>query len=312
VSGRARLDNKEADIGDAQYTWHLASTQRRPSAGERTFKVGRPIADAEYDAYRSAVELLEQTLSKSPFAAFQERCMEFMRATSEALEAYKTGQSTTPLTPAIRSRFDEMLGAFRRFIDRTAHLLSQRYGPDSEVVRVLQRAMAHEFDNEFAYRFMYHLRNYSEHRGTPIARIRQASKLLPGGQVEYDLDVLFDSRKLLPDHDWHRRVRADLVEINGEFSAVVTADALLYACGRIHCKVLLAQEADLEAAAAGIDGLAIRIATDDVVGPALLHIRPEELTAPRPTSPFNITAIRTDLVEVAVVALRQAHELVDP
>lgn len=47
------------------------------------------------------------------------------------------------------------------------------------------------------YRFMYHLRNYSEHRGTPIARIKQTSTPSPSGQVEHDFDVLFDSRKLL-------------------------------------------------------------------------------------------------------------------
>ena len=141
--------------------------------------------------------------------------MDFMRAASAALEAYKSGQSTTSLTPVIRDSFDDVLSAFRRFTDRTAHLLSQRYGPDSEEVRVLREAMSQEFDNEFAYRFMYHLRNYSEHRGAPITRIRQASTLGPDGRVEHEFDVLFDSRKLLSYHDWHRQVRADLAGING-------------------------------------------------------------------------------------------------
>src|ERR1035441_84939 len=303
-------DSEETGTGDGQYAWHLASTRRRPSAVSRTFNVGVPIADTEYDSYRSDVELLEQALAKSPFAAFQERCMEFMRASSDALEAFKAGQSTTPLTPVIRSKFDDVLSSFRRFTDRTAHLLSQRYGPDSEEVCVLTQAMSYEFDNEFAYRFMYHLRNYSEHRGTPIARITQASMLTPDGRVEHTLDVLLDSRKLLPDHDWHRRVRADLAGINGEFSALVTVDALLYACGRVHCKALLAQEAGITAVAAGIQALAGRIATDDALGPVLLQARPSELTARQITSPLNITPIRTDLAEVAKIALRQAHDVI--
>jgi hypothetical protein len=292
------------------YVWHLASTQRRPSANSRTFNVGADIADAEYDSYRSAAGLLEQVFSKSPFAALQERCMEFMRATWAALEAFKAGESTTPLTPVIRSHFDDVLSAFRRFTDRTAHLLSQRYGPDSDEVRALKLAMSHEFDTEFAYRFMYHLRNYSEHRGTPIARIKQASTLRPDGHIEHDLDMLLDSRKLLPDHDWHQLVRADLTGINGEFSAVVTVDALLQACGRVHCKTLLAQEATIRAAAAVIQTLAGRIATDDVVGPVLLQAKPNELIARRITSPLNITAVRTDLAEVAEAALQEAHELI--
>lgn len=306
-----RLSGEESDTGGGQHVWHLASTQRRPSQVPRTFNVGAPIPDAEYGSYRSNIELLEQALAKSPFASFQKRCIEFMRAASDALEAFKAGQSTTPLTPIIRSRLDDVLSAFRRFTDRTAHLLSQRYGPTSEEVLALTQAMSFEFDNEFAYRFMYHLRNYSEHRGMPIARITQASMLTPDGQVEHNLDVLFDSRKLLPDHDWHRRVRADLVGINGEFSAVVTVDALLHACGRVHCKALLAQEADITAAVAGIQAFARRIATDDVFGPVLLQARPSELTARQVASPLNVTPIRTDMAEVAEVALRHAHELID-
>ncbi len=310
IKRMARPNSEEADIGDGEYTWHLASTRRRPSTVSRTFIVGIQIADAEYDSYRSNVELLEQALAKSPFATFQERCMEFMHATSDALEAFKASQSTTPLTPVIRSKFDDVLSSLRRFMDRTAHILSQRYGSNSEEVRVLKQAMSYEFDNEFPYRFMYHLRNYSEHRGTPIARIKQASMLTPDGRVEHDLDVLFDSRKLLPAHDWHARVRADLTGIDGEFSALVTVDALLHACGRVHSKVLLAQEADITAAAAGIRALAGRIATDDTMGPVLLQARPSELTARQVTSPLNITPIRTDLAQVAEVALRQAHELI--
>jgi len=303
-------DSRETGTGAGQYVWYLASTPRRPPAGLRTYNVGAPITDADYASYRSAVELLEQALAKSPFASFQERCMEFMRATAEALEAFKAGRSTTPLAPVIRSRFDDVLSSFRRFTDRTAHLLSQRYGSDSEAVRVLKQAMSYEFDNEFAYRFMCQLRNYSEHRGAPIARIRQASNLTPSGRVEHDFDVLFDSGKLLPDHDWHRYVHADLVRINGEFSAVVTVDALLQACGRVHCKALLAQETEIMAAATGIQALAGRIATDDVLGPVLLQAKPSELAVRQVTSPINVTAIRTDLAEVAEVAVRQAHELI--
>jgi hypothetical protein len=301
---------RETEISKDQYVWHLASTQRSSSAAPRTFNVGDPIADAEYRSYRSDVELLEQVLAKSPFAAFQGRCMEFMRATSDALEAFKAGRSTTPITPMIRSKFEDVLSAFRRFIDRTTHLLSQRYGPNSGEVRMLTQAMSYEFDNEFAYRFMYHLRNYSEHRGTPIARIAQASRLTPEGRTEHSIDVLLDSKKLLADYDWHRRVRADLARINGEFSAVVTIDALLYACGRVHCKALLAQRTTIMSAAAGIQAPADRIATDEILGPVLLQSKPSELTARQVTSPLKIIAIRTDLAEVAAVALQQAHNVI--
>lgn len=130
-------DNEGTVSGHGTYVWHLGSTQRYPPVNPRILNAGAAITDAEYCLYRADVELLEQMLTKSPFAAFQERCMDFMRATSAALEAYKSGESTTSLTPAVRDSFDDVLSAFRRFTDRTAHLLSHRYGPDSEELRVL-------------------------------------------------------------------------------------------------------------------------------------------------------------------------------
>jgi hypothetical protein len=80
----------------------------------RILNLGAAITDAEYYLYRADVELLEQAITKSPFAAFQERCMDFMRATSAALQACKSGLSTTSLTPVIRDSFDDVLSAFRR------------------------------------------------------------------------------------------------------------------------------------------------------------------------------------------------------
>lgn len=300
----------KTDANKSEYIWYIASTQRNPAGASRTFNIGVPITDAEYRSYRSNVELLEEALAKSPFAAFQGRCMEFMHATSDALEAFKAGQSTTSLTPVVRSAFEDVLSAFRRFTDRTTHLLSQRYGPDSTEVCALTQAMSREFDTEFAYRFMYHLRNYSEHRGTPIARVAQMSSLGPDGRVEHSFDVLLDSNKLLAHHDWNRHVRADLARINGEFSAVVTVDALLNACGRVHCKSLLVQENYLTSAAADIQALAGRIATDEIIGPVLLQAKPTELIARQVISPFNITPVRTDLAQVAAVALQEARTVI--
>jgi hypothetical protein len=78
----------------------------------------------------------------------------------------------------------------------------------------------------------------------------------------------------------------------------------------VHCKVLLAQEAAITAAAACIRALGERIAADDVFGPLLLQARPSELTARQVTSPIDVTPVRTDLAETAEAALRQAREVV--
>ena len=53
-----------------------------------------------------------------------------------------------------------------------------------------------------------------------------------------------------------------------------------------------------------------RIVTDEIIGPVLLQAKPSELIARQVTSPLNITPIRTDLAEVATVALQRARTII--
>jgi hypothetical protein len=235
--------------------------------------------------------------------------MDFMRAASAAMEAFQRKQSTSQLTQPIRSRFDDLLSAFRRFTDRTSHALSQRYGSDSNELATFKNARSHEFDNNFAYRFSYHLRNYSDHKGAPVTRIKLGSRLGPDGMVEHQFDVVFDSRTLLADYEWHHIVREDLQRIGGEFSAVTTVDDLLHSCGRIHCETLLAQKANLVAAIEKIRTLTSEATSESALAPVLIRAKPQDLISGTP-GPFNVSAIRTELIDVTEAALRQARVVV--
>ena len=234
--------------GDDLGVWHLGSTQRGQLGKEpRTFNIGTPVTVDAHESLRADIDFLNEILTRSAFAGLQDRCMDFMRAASNAAQAFEEKQSTLQLTPPIRSSFDNLLSAFVRFVNRTSHSLSQRHGKDSSEAVIFKDATHYEFDHEFAYRFIYHLRNYSDHRGSPISRIKQASKIVLGGKVENEFDVVFDSKILLQGDDWKKVVRDDLQQIDGEFSAIVVVDNLLKSCGRIHCKTLLAQESEIVA-----------------------------------------------------------------
>jgi hypothetical protein len=298
---------------ESGYAWYIGATQRIISIGEvRTWHLGRQITDARYDSYQSDAALLREVLENSSFAGLQARCMDFMRAAAAADEAFREGRSTRDITPPIRSKFDDLLSAFRRFTDRTPHALSQRYGDQSDEIGIFKAAASHEFDNEFAYRFINNLRNYSDHAGSPISRITQTSKLNADGTTQYTFDVLFNSQTLLVSNKkWHTRVRQDLTEMVNEFSAIIIVDALLYSCGRIHCRTLIAQELCITSAIERIRTLAAEAPQAADLGPVLMHVKIEEFIARRPVSPLNVTTVRTDLADVAETALREAHEVID-
>jgi hypothetical protein len=296
---------------ESGYAWYIGATQRTLSIGEsRTWRLGSRVSDARYESYQADAALLREVFENSSFAGLQARCMDFMRAVASANEEFREGHSTHELTPPIRSKFDDLLSAFRRFVDRTPHALSQRYGIKSEEFATFKAATADEFDNEFSYRFIYHLRNYSDHAGSPISRITQTSTLNADGTVQYIFDVLFNSQTLVASSEWHRQVRQDLTEMGTEFSAIIIVDALLHSCGRIHCKTLLAQEVGITLAVERIRTLAAEAPRVADLGPVLMHVKIGEFIARRPVSPFNITVVRTDLADVAETALREAHEVV--
>jgi hypothetical protein len=238
--------------------------------------------------------------------------MDFMRAAASADEAFREGRSTRDLKPPIRSKFDDLLSAFRRFVDRTPHALSERYGARSEELASFRVATSHEFDNEFAYRFTCSLRNYSDHAGNPISRINQTSTLNADGTVQHTFDVLFNSQTLLANNKrWHSYVRRDLTGTDSEFSAIAIVDALLHSCGRIHCKILLAQKPDITSAIERIRTLAAEAPRAVDLGPVLMRVKIQEFIARQPVSPFNVAVVRTDLADIAETALREAHEVVD-
>jgi hypothetical protein len=64
-----------------------------------------------------------------------------------------------------------LLTAVRTFLDHTERNLTHRHGKDSEQFQAFKKATAEAYDSSFAYRFLYKLRNYVQHRGMPIGKM---------------------------------------------------------------------------------------------------------------------------------------------
>jgi len=205
------------------------------------------------------------------------------------------------MTQSIGNELEDVLTALRRFADRTAHALSQRYGRESQEYATFTQALSYEFDNEFAYRFAWHLRRYSDHKGSIPFQIREQSQLGSDERIDRQFWVALDSRTLLENHDWHSLVRLDLERINGEFPIEPVIDGLHFSCSRAYCKTLMAQEPLIMAAIADIRNLATRAAPTDDVGPIFIR------SPSTGVSPMTITSVSIELADVAESALRQAR-----
>ena len=104
------------------------------------------------------------------------------------------------------------LGTMRFFLDHTETRLKRHHGAKNAALTAFKARAAQAYDNEFAYRFMYKLRNYAQHCAMPIGHVQIDTGLGPSGQRERTLSLAFDVGELLEQGDdvWSAPLRAEL------------------------------------------------------------------------------------------------------
>jgi len=118
------------------------------------------------------------------------------------------------------------LSAVRTFLDHTETNLKRTYGKESENLKTFKKNCSSCYDNYFSYRFLYKLRNYSQHVGMPITGIDAASDLIYINPlaVDYMLRITTLKSDLLKYEEWGRYIIYDKcnnskkIEIKDEIS----------------------------------------------------------------------------------------------
>lgn len=290
---------------DDRCVWHLGSQPRDSVRTDyRALNIGKPISDVQYESHQLSSSFLEETFNASAFAGFQKRYNHLkMTMSSSAATDARTTQSVIQL---IHQQLDDLLSALRRFDDRTSHALSQRYGADSRELAAFKQALSFEFDEEFAYRFSWHLRNYSDHRGSPISHIRRTPWYPIPDLLQQRFEPLFNSESLLANHDWHTRPKEDLQEIDGEFLVGPVVDALHSSCKRAYCKGLLAQETSITAALEIIQNFSKEATTNDNLRPLFIRVNSRKQVA-QTSVPLPVSVVRVDLADAAEAGIQEAR-----
>lgn len=128
------------------------------------------------------------------------------------------------------------LSSFRTFLDHTETNLKRRYGDGTEQVQRFKEACVKEYDSEFAYRFLYRLRNYAQHCGMPIGHLSFNSKSVnrETGEVSYDVSIKFDRDLLLKNFDKWSTVKPELEALSKEFEVTQYINRLMISIERIN------------------------------------------------------------------------------
>lgn len=62
-----------------------------------------------------------------------------------------------------------LLSSVRMYLDHTETTTHRKYGDTSPIYTNFRRACSDAYDNQFSYRFLYKLRNYAQHCGSPLS-----------------------------------------------------------------------------------------------------------------------------------------------
>jgi hypothetical protein len=108
-----------------------------------------------------------------------------------------------------------LLSSIRTYLDHTETRLKRSPGQDSEDYQLFKKETNTAYDNNFEYRFLYKLRNYSQHCGLPAGALTAYSSNDNTPQYQLILNLLRD--ELLRNFDWGNPITKELREKAEQF-----------------------------------------------------------------------------------------------
>jgi hypothetical protein len=114
------------------------------------------------------------------------------------------------------------LFSVRTFLDHIETKLKNLYDQNSIKVINFKKACSFEYDNCFSYRFLYKLRNYSQHCGLPLEGFSLESKEEPefSGKIVNSMIVKFKRENLLTYGEWGNRIKQEIKALPEEFNVL--------------------------------------------------------------------------------------------
>ncbi|MEU1861824.1 hypothetical protein [Streptomyces gardneri] len=288
--------------------WHLGYATRDSQNKMTEWNFGGEAVSRDLaDSHQEHLNILVEALESPPYAQLSTQYEKISEALQEVHRgdfpplSYKEKVNSLPLL------LDSFLSSFRAFDDRTCKWLSGRYEPS--VLSGFRSSLSHEYDTEFAYRFMYKLRNYSQHCGLPPLSGRSRGWLDRDGKKRREISVTFDAAELLRRFDkWGQPVKSELQEIGGEFSVAEMTVRLMSSCTIAQAKLLLSIAPQLQESANFLIDCDRSPSGSEFV-PTLFGVNSDAWRDPKGLGDVQLRYIRPELAHFLGHSLREAERV---
>jgi hypothetical protein len=226
------------------------------SFGGGILDLGRYLSDTEAESYLRALSLLRDHHKAAALIEITRRNLKAFSSTKlerGRLIPDRGKHSTIQRESEIEMNrlFLNFLTSVRQFLDHTETRLKRLYEHSPDVYETFRDQTIKAFDRSLAYRFLYKLRNFSQHCGAPIGIVEHESKAIgKSGVVSHQLHLLFNAPQLLLEGgDTWGPVKRDLERINGVFPIDPLPEAAMKELEEIWERVRSAEKPHLAKAA---------------------------------------------------------------
>jgi hypothetical protein len=189
-----------------------------PNPTNYTFKLIQETGDKGFAEYREAINVVNR-ISASRQLQLVERNRAILASVAafyrNAIGLKRRSQYFEPRNAVENLSFEVLnwLTATRLFIDHHLTSFASDYGENSDQRQQLQAAIRNEYDNSMAYRFLYKLRDYTQHCGFPVDQVTLAAANPDKNKRATTVEFTAGRDRLLANFDWKSKVREDLLKM---------------------------------------------------------------------------------------------------
>jgi hypothetical protein len=201
------------------------------------------LSENEFQAYcEASAYLMDFSRNQQLYRMVLLNYEDFLKIVIKYSDDYKRDPSNVNL-PIMEKIFVDInryllnfLSSVRTFLDHTETKLKTEYGNDSIQVSKFKNACSIEYDSNFSYRFLYKLRNYSQHCGLPIEGFSLKSKEEPefSGNITNSLIIKFRRDGLLKFDGWGSKIKQEISALPEEFNVIHNVDKFYKSLDKIN------------------------------------------------------------------------------
>ena len=130
-----------------------------------------------------------------------------------------------------------VLSSGKIFVDFMENYLEKEYGVNSDQYKEFKETLSKEYDNCFEYRFMYSLRNYTQHIEMPLSSVKiGVTNNLSDNDI--NIKLLISTNHLLSSgFDWKPIIVSDFKSISDDINISSVVEKYFYSIIRIYRKI---------------------------------------------------------------------------